>query len=50
MWCLINFANYEHIRELGAMARLTYAGFVVDPTFFSAQAWRLHTLSVSPWS
>lgn len=33
VWCLINFANYEHISELGAMARLTYAGFVADPTF-----------------
>jgi len=33
LWCLINFANFEHIRELGAMARLTYAGFVADPTF-----------------
>ena len=33
LWCLINFANYEHIRELGAMARLTYAGYLADPTF-----------------
>lgn len=34
IWCLINFANYEHIRELGAMANLTYAGYIADPTFF----------------
>ena len=33
LWCLINFANYEHIRELGSMARLTYAGNILDPTF-----------------
>ena len=33
VWCTINLANYEHIRELGAMARLTYAGYVADPTF-----------------
>jgi len=33
IWCLINLANYEHIRELGAMARLTYAGYAADPTF-----------------
>ena len=33
LWCLVNFANFEHIRELGALARLTYAGFVADPTF-----------------
>jgi arylsulfatase A-like enzyme len=33
LWCLINFANYEHIRELGSMARLTYAGYLADPTF-----------------
>jgi Sulfatase len=33
LWCLVNLANYEHIRELGAMARLAYAGFITDPTF-----------------
>ena len=33
LWCIINFANYEHIRELGSMARLTYAGYLADPTF-----------------
>ena len=33
LWCLINFGNYEHIRELGSMARLTYAGYLADPTF-----------------
>ena len=33
LWCLINFANYEYIRELGSMARLTYAGYLADPTF-----------------
>jgi len=33
LWCIINFANYEHIRELGSMARLTYAGNITDPTF-----------------
>jgi hypothetical protein len=33
LWCLINFANYEHIRELGSMAKLTYAGNIADPTF-----------------
>jgi arylsulfatase A-like enzyme len=33
LWCVINFANYEHIRELGSMARLTYAGYLADPTF-----------------
>ena len=33
LWCIINFANYEHIRELGSMARLTYAGNIADPTF-----------------
>ncbi len=32
-WCIINFANYEHIRELGSMVRLTYAGYLADPTF-----------------
>lgn len=33
LWCLVNFANYEYIRELGSMARLTYAGYLADPTF-----------------
>jgi len=33
LWCIINFANFEHIRELGSMARLTYAGNLIDPTF-----------------
>lgn len=33
-WCVINFANYEHIRELGAMASLANAAYVIDPTFF----------------
>lgn len=33
-WCLSNFANYEHIRELGSMAGLSHAGFVIDRTFF----------------
>ena len=33
LWCIINFANYEHIRELGSMARLAYAGYLADPTF-----------------
>jgi len=34
VWCLLNFANYEHIRELGSMASLSNAGYVFDPTFF----------------
>jgi hypothetical protein len=33
LWCITNFGNYEHIRELGSMARLTYAGYLADPTF-----------------
>jgi len=33
LWCIINFANYEHVRELGSMVRLTYAGYLADPTF-----------------
>jgi hypothetical protein len=33
-WCVINFANYEHIRELGSMANLSHAAYVLDPVFF----------------
>lgn len=33
-WCVANFANYEHIHELGSMASLSHAGYLADPTFF----------------
>jgi hypothetical protein len=33
-WSLLHFANYEHIRELGSIVNLGYAGYVADETFF----------------
>lgn len=33
-WSLINFANYEHVRELGSLVNIANAGYVTDPTFF----------------
>jgi len=59
-WCVVNFANYEHIRELGSIARLTYVGYVLDQTFFlgsglaSSHPWLLVLavvlLSISVWA
>ncbi|TFG37942.1 MAG: hypothetical protein E4H44_04590, partial [Candidatus Aminicenantes bacterium] len=37
-WCAVNFANYEHIRELGSMANLSHASYVLDPVFFRGSA------------
>ncbi len=33
-WCVVNLVNYQHILELGSVARLTYLGYVFDPVFF----------------
>jgi phosphoglycerol transferase MdoB-like AlkP superfamily enzyme len=33
IWSLVNFANYEHIRELGSVVNLSHAGYVTDATF-----------------
>ena len=38
LWCLMNFANYEHVRELGSMVALAHAGYIVDPTFLRGSA------------
>lgn len=38
LWGLANFANYEHIRELGAMVGFSYSGFILDPTFVRGSA------------
>ena len=38
VWCLANFANYEHIRELGSMVGFSHAGYITDPTFFMGSA------------
>ena len=37
-WSLVNFANYEHIRELGSIVNLSYAGYLTDATFFRGSA------------
>jgi arylsulfatase A-like enzyme len=37
-WSLLNFANYEHIRELGSIVNLSYAGYLTDATFFRGSA------------
>ena len=34
IWCLVHFANYEHVRELGSVVDLSQAGYMMDPTFF----------------
>lgn len=33
LWVLLQYANYEHILALDAPLSLTYAGYLVDPTF-----------------
>jgi arylsulfatase A-like enzyme len=37
-WSLLNFANYEHVRELGSIVNLSYAGYMTDATFFRGSA------------
>ena len=34
LWCLLNFANYEHVSTLGASADLGQAAYFFDKTFF----------------
>ena len=34
LWCLLNFANYEHVSTLGASADLGQAVYFFDKTFF----------------
>jgi hypothetical protein len=38
LWSLVNFANYEHIRELGSMVAFAYAGYLADPVFVRGSA------------
>jgi len=38
VWTLFNFANYEHIRELGSVIGFSYAGYVFDETFLLGSA------------
>ena len=33
MWSLLQYANYEHVKELGAGLQFTFAQYVVDPAF-----------------
>ena len=33
LWILLQNANYEHVLALDAPLSLTYAGYLVDPTF-----------------
>jgi hypothetical protein len=37
-WSVVNFANYEHVRELGSTVRLTYVNYVADPVFLLGSA------------
>lgn len=38
IWSLINFANFEHIKELGSIVSLDYAGYLVDVPFLRGSA------------
>jgi hypothetical protein len=37
-WTLLNFANYEHIRELGSVIGFSYAGYIFDEAFLLGSA------------
>lgn len=38
LWSLAHFANFEHIRELGSIIDLTYAGYLADEAFLRGSA------------
>ena len=38
IWSLAHFANFEHIRELGSIVDLTYAGYLFDEAFLRGSA------------
>jgi len=38
LWALLQYAGYEHVRELGAGLQFEYAAYLADPTFLAGSA------------
>jgi arylsulfatase A-like enzyme len=38
LWSLLNYASFEHIRELGSALQFTFAHYATDPTFLLGSA------------